>query len=166
MEIKDFKSELYALKDKVLRFAFCMMNDSADAEDVAQEVLLKLWSKRDGLKEVKNLEAYAMRMVRNMSLNKLEAPRRRQDSIEDVTLIDQKASPLKVAEDKDLLSIMQSIIQSLPENQRTVVQLRSIEGYALDEVAEITEMTENNVRVTLSRARQKIKEIFDGKYQS
>ena len=166
MEIKDFKSEIYALRDKVLRFAFCMMNNTEDAEDVAQEVLLKLWDQRDKLENIHNLEAYAMRMVRNMSINRLEAPRRKQESIEDSALTDEKASPLKSVEDKDLLTLMQSIIQGLPENQRVVVQLRSIEGYTLSEVAEITEMTENNVRVTLSRARQRIKEIFNNNYQS
>ena len=165
MEIRDFKSEIYALKDKALRVAFYMMNNMEDAEDVAQEVLLKLWDKRHQLKDIHNVEAYTMRMVRNMSLNKLEAPRRSQESLDNLKLSVSEASPHKSVEDKDLFALMQNIILGLPENQRVVVQLRSIEGYSLSEVAEITDMTENNVRVTLSRARQKIKEIFDKKNQ-
>jgi RNA polymerase sigma-70 factor (ECF subfamily) len=52
------------------------------------------------------------------------------------------------------------IIKTLPELQRTVIQLRDIEGYDFDEISGILDMNENAVRVNLSRARKKIREIL------
>ena len=152
------------MRDKVFRFAHVMLKNQEDAEDLTQEVIMKLWSKRLTLKEIDNMESYIMRMVKNMSLNRLAASHKRHDSLEEVETKETVVAPHKVLEDRNLLEIMQLIIDGLPENKRMVVQLRSVEGYSLSEVAEITELTENNVRVVLSRARQEIKQIFQQQY--
>jgi RNA polymerase sigma-70 factor (ECF subfamily) len=52
------------------------------------------------------------------------------------------------------------IIKTLPEQQQTIIQLRDIEGYDFEEIAEILDMNENAVRVNLSRARKKVREIL------
>jgi RNA polymerase sigma-70 factor (ECF subfamily) len=61
---------------------------------------------------------------------------------------------------KDSYEKIQMIIQSLPEQQRLVIHLRDIEEYELEEIAEITELNMNTVRVNLSRARKKVRELL------
>ena len=59
------------------------------------------------------------------------------------------------------LRLVGELINSLPEMQRTVIQLRDIEGKSYQEVAAITGLTEANVKVTLFRARQRIRKDYE-----
>jgi len=60
----------------------------------------------------------------------------------------------------ELAEKIKEIIKSLPEQMKTIMQLRDIEGYDYEEIAEILGMNENALRVNLSRARKKVREIL------
>jgi RNA polymerase sigma factor (sigma-70 family) len=61
---------------------------------------------------------------------------------------------------KDMAMVIQNIIKRLPEQQRLVIQLKSVEGLSFEEIEEITAMSINSIRVTLSRARKTINEVY------
>ena len=69
-------------------------------------------------------------------------------------------SPLEKTEQADMLKRVFQVMQSLPEQQKTIVHLRDIEGYAFEEVQEITGFDLNYIRVNLSRGRKKIRETI------
>ena len=69
MLAREFKTDVLPISNKLLRFAIQILQDEEEAKDVLQDVFLKLWQKRDDLNKVENLEAFAMRMVRNRCLD-------------------------------------------------------------------------------------------------
>ena len=159
MLAKDFKTDVLPMSNKLLRFALQILQDEEEAKDVLQDTFLKLWQKRDELEKVENLDAFAIRMIRNRCLDVIRA--RRTVSLE---LVKKNKLPYEVISDSDLLEnadsvgLIKRIIAGLPDLQRTVIQLRDIEQLEYEEIAEATEMNVNAIRVNLSRARKKVRD--------
>lgn len=162
MNVAQFEIQIIPLKDKISRLAFYLLSDKAEAEDATQEVFLKLWNLRDDLSEVENMQAYVLRIARNLCLDKIRAQNRRAqpDDLADDVVVEKAENPHEQTEIRDTLSVVRKMIASLPEAQRTVITLRDIEGLEFDEIAEITGMNENAIKVNLSRARKKIRDFF------
>ncbi len=156
MEVEDFKIQVLPLQDKLYSFALRFLGDSEDAKDAVQEVFLKLWKLRNSLDSYRSLVAFAMTVTRNHCLDRIKA--KRTIPIEDNKVYSSQnvnITPGDILEIKDLAEIVRKIINELPENQRSVIQLRDIDGFDNQEIGEILKMDANNVRVLLSRARKK-----------
>lgn len=149
------------MKQRIYRLARWMMNHDEEAEDVVQEIFLKLWSKKGELKKYNSLEALVMRMTKNLCLDRLKSKVNTSSVDIKEHMSDHSPSPLKKTELADSLNIIKTIISKLPEQQRLIMQLRTIEGYDNNEIMKITGMTVNNIRVMLSRARKSIKESYE-----
>ena len=159
MDIHVFKIKVLPIKDKLLWQATKTVGNDSDAEDVVQEVMLKLWEIRDELDTVKNLEAYAMSMVKNASINKIRNRKPVSDKFHE-TVQNANKNPDNQLENKDAIEIIGSIIENLPYMQQMIIKLRDIECLSIEEIADITGNETTAVRVNLSRARKKVKEIF------
>jgi RNA polymerase sigma factor (sigma-70 family) len=146
-------------KDKLYRFALSIVGNSFDAEDILQEVLIKVWKKWDYFKELDNKEAWCMTVTRNMSIDKLRAGKRKATSdIDDFHHISDAApSPETTLVAQDGLSKILDIINELPTVQKDVVHLRDIEGYTYKEISEILGISVDQVKVNLHRARKVLK---------
>ncbi len=145
-------------KDKMFRFALRMVGSTDEAEDVVQEVFIKLWKKRDYIDQIKNLEAWCMQLTRNMSIDKLRSKHRRTEDIDGhYELQDKGRNPEEKTISSDIYTKIQTMIQALPEKQKMVIQLRDIEGYSYQEIADALELPLNQVKVNLFRARNTIK---------
>jgi RNA polymerase sigma-70 factor (ECF subfamily) len=158
MHLKYFKNEILPLKDKLYRYAFSVLKERADSEDIVQEVFIRLWQKRDDLKHIKNIEAWSMTMTRNLALDKLKAKKLEFRNLHGIekkshtdTGIDQR-----IAESEAIEGI-KKLINSLSEKQKQVIILRDIEGYTYQEIGEIIGVDQNLVKVTLFRARENIR---------
>ena len=165
MKLKQFEIEVLPLKDKISRLAYYLLTDSQEAEDATQEVFLKLWNLRDDLSVVENMQAYVLRITRNLCLDKIRSQNRsplRDDSTENEA-VEKTKNPHEQTELRDTLSVVKKIIDTLPETQRTIISLRDIEGLEFDEIAEITGLNENAIKVNLSRARKKVRDFFTKK---
>ncbi|MDN5200147.1 RNA polymerase sigma factor [Fulvivirgaceae bacterium BMA10] len=160
MRSKDFKEQVYGLRNRLYRLAKWMMQNSEDAEDVVQEVFLKLWSKKETLGQYDNLEAFTIRVTKNLCLNKLKSKKTSLLSVDSIEVKDIHSTPLEVMSFKHNREIMDRIIGSLPEQQRAILQLRNVEGLSIRDISGILDLSENNVRVILSRARKQIKEKY------
>lgn len=137
-----------------------MLNHTEEAEDVAQEIMLKAWAMRDRLSTYRSIEALLITMTRNLCLDKIKTTRHITSDIAQLNIEDSSHSQLQEFLSKEGQNIIHKIISALPEQQRIVIQLRSIEALSFDEVADITGLTVNNVRVCLSRARKSIRESY------
>lgn len=145
-------------KDKLYRFALSIVGNSADAEDVVQEIFIKLWDRQAQLTDIHNLEAWLMRLTKNLSIDKLRSKHRQTQDLE--TVFHQPAAtetPYELTEQKDTFSHIQSVIRQLPEKQRMIVQLRDIEEMSYQEISDILEIPMSQVKVYLFRARQHIR---------
>lgn len=147
------------MSNKLLRFALQILQDEEEAKDVLQDVFLKLWQKRDELVKVENLEAFAFRMIRNRCLDAIRARRTvSMDVVKKGHIPDEESSETDHLEYTDSVSLVKQIIIGLPDLQRTVIQMRDVEQLEYEEIAEVTQLNVNAIRVNLSRARKKVRD--------
>tara|TARA_R110002124_G_scaffold5301_1_gene33116 strand:- start:123648 stop:124154 length:507 start_codon:yes stop_codon:yes gene_type:complete len=160
---KEFIATVIPFKDKLYRLAKRILVSNDEAEDAVQEVYLKLWKGKKKLKDYRNPEAFAMTMTKNYCLDRLKS---------------KQASNLKIVhnnfqntdnverqvEANDGVSMVFKIMETLPEQQRIILQLRDVEQFEFSEIAEMLESNETAVRVSLSRARKTVREELIKKY--
>src|SRR6478752_4553503 len=77
MDLETFQTRVFPVKNKLFRFAFRMLGSSEEAKDVVQEVFIKIWNGRDQLEGIQNMEAWCMRITKNLSLDRLRQQQRR-----------------------------------------------------------------------------------------
>lgn len=154
----EFLNIVMPFKDKVFRLAKRLLVSTEEAEDATQEVLMKLWNNKAKIEEYKNVEAFSMTMTKNFCFDKLKSKQAQNLKIVHNNYEDGNTSLQKQIELSDSVNWVARIIEDLPEQQKLIIQLRDIEEYDLDEIAEMLEMNNTAVRVTLSRARKTIRE--------
>lgn len=158
MDLENFKNSVLPLRDKLYRFAFRFVGDVAEAEDVVQEVFIKLWDKRQYMEQVNNLEAWCMQATRNLSIDKLRSKHKRLLPIPNgFDLNSPAATPDQLAEGRDAIRHIKNLMAQLPEKQRMVMQCRDIEGMSYQEIADVLQIPVNQVKVNLFRARKAIR---------
>ena len=145
-------------KDKLFRLAKRLLVSTEEAEDATQEVLVKLWCKNEGLNKFASLEAFAMTITKNYCLDQLRLKRTTNQRLEHDNYVDQLPAVDKIIEDKDSLDWVDRVINHLPDQQRIVIQMRDVEQYEFDEIAQIMDMNETAIRVALLRARKTIRQ--------
>ena len=159
MDIQTFKIQVFPVREKVYRLSLRMLRCDAEAEDTAQEVMLKLWTMRHQLATYRSVEALAIQITKNICINKLRTRKRSSNDAFD-TMQESTPTPDLQLETADTMETVACIIERLPETQRMVIRLRDIEGYQPAEIAEILGCEESAVRMNLSRARKKVREEF------
>ena len=155
-----FRNDVLPLKDILYRLALRLTLTPQDAEDIVQETLIKVWSRRDQWQEIDSIEAYCLTICHNLALDHLRKKDNMNLSLEDNPLDrpDQHSlSPYEAANSSDRIELVRRLIDRLPEKQRACMQLRDFEGKAYKEIAQILEISEDQVRVNIFRARQTIK---------
>jgi RNA polymerase sigma factor (sigma-70 family) len=160
MHSEEFKNNVLPLKGALYRFAKSLLANPQEAEDCVQEIFLKLWTKRASLDAIANLKAYTLQMTRNLCLDKLKSTKHRMLDIDQVT-IESDVNPHRQLEAREAVAYLEQLVKRLPELQRTVIHLRSVEGLEMNEIAEITGMRIEHVRVTLSRIRQTLRQQYE-----
>lgn len=160
MELKQFKISVLPLRSKLLCYAQKLTEESADAEDAVQEVMLKLWNIRQQLDDYRSIEALSMTMTRNACMDQWRSKRTDTLSLDQVQAPSQTATPERLLEEKDEFRLMREIIASLPPLQQAIIRMKDIEEYETEEIAEITGCKAEAIRSNLSRARKKVRDIY------
>jgi RNA polymerase sigma-70 factor (ECF subfamily) len=150
------------LKDVLYRLALRITLRHEDAEDVVQDTLIKVWNRRDNWQEINDIEAFALTICRNLSLDKIKKANNSEASLDDqsVFLTDRSSNPYERMIQQDRLDWVRRLVNNLPEKQRSCIQLRDFEGKSYKEIAEILKISEEQVKVNIFRARQNIKQKF------
>jgi len=160
MNLEAFQTRVLPSKNKLYRFALRMLGNNDEAQDVVQEVLIRVWNGRAQMDEIQNMEAWCMRITKNLSLDRLRSMQRRAtQSLEtsyDVQHTD--STPDVKTELRESMQHVSQLIAALPEKQRQVIHLRDVEGYSYNEICEILELDMNQVKVNLFRARNAVRE--------
>jgi RNA polymerase sigma-70 factor (ECF subfamily) len=146
-------------KNKIYRFALGIVGDSFDAEDVVQDLLIKIWKRQSEFEQIENKEAWCMTVVRNLCIDKIRSRKIDAKSLDDFHhLKDQSDTPDRQVEQHEKALSITKLLNQLPEKQRSILHLRDIEGYSYQEIADMTDTTLEFVKVTLHRARKTLKE--------
>ncbi len=156
----EFLHIVLPFKDKVFRLAKRLLVSREEAEDATQEVLIKLWNNKSKIESYKNVEAFSMTMTKNFCLDKLKSKQAQNLKIVHSNYKDHNVALQKQVETNDSLDYVSKLIETLPEQQRMVIQLRDIEQYEFHEIEEILGVKATTIRVALSRARKTIREAL------
>ena len=168
MKSSEFKLLVMPYSDRIYRMAFRLMGNREEAEDIVQEVYLKLWGMRAELGNYRSIEALCIRITRNLGLDML---RRRKVNQEAMKTERSRAGgymdlPSDNLEKEEEARTVHTLIAALPEPQRSLVHLRHLEGKEYEEIAEMVNMNVNAIRVSISRARKQMREILEKQYSS
>jgi len=149
------------MKDKLYRLALRLLQNVQEAEDVVQETMIRIWTKREEWGRWQSLEAYCMISIRNGCLDRLRKQRQglapvREDQAWEVSSPDKDPQEKMIA--KEALIRIRKCMDGLPSHQQLVIQLREIEGFSYNEIAQVLDMSLDQVKVNLFRARNAIKQ--------
>jgi len=167
MDSEEFKQRFIPIHKKLFRVAYRLLENTSDAEDAVQETYVKLWEKRDELEMLRNPESFCVVMIKNLCMDKLRSVRNRTDSFESIF----KDKPdensfIAEIEARESISIIESIVNTLPGQQKLVFKLRHLDECNLEEIEEITGLSSVNIRVILSRVRKTIREQYNEIYSN
>ena len=167
MSVKEFKNIVFPIQNALFRVAKRVVGESSLAEDVVQEVFIKIWNQRNQLADIKNIEAWSMRMTKNLSIDKLRS--KHQKTVELDEQYDQVSaahSPHQLLESEDTMQHLKQLMHALPEKQRLILHLRDVEDLSYQEISEVMNLPMNQVKVNLFRARQQMRaRILDSKLE-
>lgn len=159
MKLEKFKIVVMPLREKLFNYAWKITESREDAEDIVQETFLKLWYMRDKLDGYLQVEALAMSIARNLSIDLIRT-HKTNVSLAGVSVETPTLNPEVQLIYQDAADCVRDIIASLPGLQQTIIRMKDIEGYELSEIAQITGTQIEAVRMNLSRARKKVRDLF------
>lgn len=154
-----FRTDILPLKDKLFRLALRVTQGREEAEDIVQDTLLRMWNDREKWTDIDNIENYSLTICRNLALDLLRHHEHRNSSL-DESVHDQKDSSPMADEEmirQERMLMVRMAIDGLPEKQRTAIQLRDIEGKSYKEIAEVMNISEADVKVTIFRGRETLR---------
>lgn len=161
MNAEQYKAVFSGMKDKLYRYALRFVKESEAAEDVVQDVMHKLWQKRNEVDEIDNLEAWLMVLTRNRSLDVIRKSKDNMVNIDEAfSVSDKNPIPDKQLETTDLIAQLNACLEKLPEKQRNVFHLREIEQMTYEEICSATGYHLDDVKVSLFRARKHIQRML------
>ena len=156
MNETEFQHKVFSLSERLFPMVSRMLGNTANAEDAIQEIMMKLWVKRNKIAKHPNITAFVFLTARNFCIDIL---RKKRPKIDDFSLqleIIKSNYGEEELEWKELNIIIKKILKSLPEQQRDVIIMRDLDGYDFIEIAAVTQLKIEHVRVLLSRARKQV----------
>ena len=156
----NFTTDILPLKNRLYRLALRITLSHEEAEDIVQDTMLKVWSRRDSWDMLESVEAYAMTICRNLSLDHMKRRSAQNLSLDAMPYDrpDNADDPLQQLAWKNSIERIKALMNTMPEKQRTCMQLRDFEGKSYKEIATILSITEEQVKINIFRARKTIKE--------
>ena len=159
-----FRNDILPLKNELYRLALRITLNPAEAEDIVQETMIKVWNRRDQWDEIESIEAFCLTICRNLALDKMHKMENQNQSLDegvhDAPDRSFSSNPEEQAMQQDRLALIRRLIDALPEKQRTVMQLRDFEGKSYKEIAGIMAISEEQVKINIFRARQAIRQKY------
>ena len=158
MTNQKFNTEYLPLAPLLYRIAFHILEQQDDAEDAVQETFLKLWEMRDKLDGVESAKAYSIRILKNECLSRLRKVKKSVPA--EQVLAKEPISPTDEQIDARMrLEKVLGAIKSLPDSQKQVLLLRTVEGLSYEEISKKMGMSQLTLRVLLTRARGALRNL-------
>ena len=158
MNLEDFKKSILPIKNKLYRMALRITANPAEAEDVVQEVFIKVWEQRDEMDKVQNIHAWCMQMTKNRAIDKKRLRYNQAEELDKAySLSYEGPGPGRQAELNDAVGQVKVLMAELPDSQKIAMQLRDIEGMSYQEISETLAMPLNQVKTNIFRARKHIR---------
>jgi len=163
MTPEEFRKIVLPEGRRLYALAFRYLNSREEAEDAVQEVMMKLWSERNGTRNYSSVAAWCTTVTRNCCIDMLRKRKRLRignlEEAEEFTPADADTS--KRDDASEAAGMVSAIVSRMKEPGRSAVILRDIEGYSYEETAEALGMNVTALRTLMSRARKQIREEME-----
>jgi RNA polymerase sigma-70 factor (ECF subfamily) len=157
---REFECRLCESSTLAFRVAFSVLRHRQDAEDVAQEALVRAHRSFHQLRDRERFRAWLVRTTWRLAIDHLRSTRRR-TAREQLHVLNTGSSTDDVAVASERASHLWAAIDALPEKLRIVVVLAAMDGHDIREVAALLDVPEGTVKSRLFMARKKLKERLD-----
>lgn len=165
MNEQDFNHKVMVYSGKFYGYSYKILGDKEEARDVVQDLYLKLWSLRNSLNTINSIEAYATTIIRNLCvdrLKKIKGINLKADNCLNYSKNDYvDAENVHEERVQERVEMVRKAMKLLPDIQQKVFIMRDFEEKEFEEISEELSLSAENVRVILSRARKKIREVIE-----
>ena len=170
-----FESLVGRYQDRLIGFFFHLVRDRTLAEDMAQEVFLRIYRSRERYTAKARFSTWLFRIAHNLASNQRRGMARRReiplaasagadDGVrpEEEILAEKSAlMPTRMIDSKETQDVVRDALETLNERQKTAVLLHKFEGLSYQDIGEIMDLNVVAVKSLLSRARGKLKEALE-----
>lgn len=156
MKKEDFEHSAQSWRRLAEQTAYALRLTADDAEDVAQDVMIRLWTMREEL-DLLTVQRLIVVMARRLSLN-LHRHSHEQESLDVSEQSEGSLTPLQLMQEGEMMSWLEKRMQALPRTERLVLHMRQVEQRSLDEMATLLGLRQHTVETLLSNARRKLLE--------
>jgi RNA polymerase sigma-70 factor (ECF subfamily) len=161
MDAREFKQRFLPHHRLLYRVAYQLTGNAQDAEDLLQDLYLKLWQKRDDLPDEAMNEAYLVTMIRRLYIDQrrlkhldASAELKNEDGPPDERSLDRQIDA------KDEAQQMEGLINQLPERDSKIIQMHMVEDRSYEEIERDTGLSQGNIRIIVMRTKKKLKQQF------
>ena len=161
MDAREFKQRFLPHHRLLYRVAYQLTGNAQDAEDLLQDLYLKLWQKRDDLPDEAMKEAYLVTMIRRLYIDQRRLKRldasaelKNEDGPPDERSLDRQIDA------KDEAQQMEGLINQLPERDSKIIQMHLVEDRSYEEIERDTGLSQGNIRIIVMRTKKKLKQQF------
>ena len=152
MDRSAFEQQARSWRQKALSVSLSCGAGRDEAEDIAQDVMLRLWQMHDELNRYESVEALAALMARHLLRN--HQRRRPPEALDEAMIVSLNTSPHDELEEKENDEWLTKRLQQLPTTQRTLLYLRQVERRSHEEIARLLGIEITSVSTLLARARR------------
>ena len=161
MDAREFKQRFMPFHRRLYRVGYHLTGNAQDAEDLLQDTYLKLWQKRDDLKEEAVTEAYLVTLMQNLYRDQRRLKRiDTSEDIEDHADPPDERSLAKTIEAADEVKQMGTLMDGLPERDRHILRMHLVEDKSYEEMEQDTGLSQGNLRIIMMRTKQKLKQQY------
>ncbi|MHC1704631.1 MAG: RNA polymerase sigma factor [Tenuifilaceae bacterium] len=165
MNEHEFTRTVMVYSSKFYGYSYKILGNQEEARDVVQDLYIKLWSMRSNLSNINNIEAFATTIIRNLCIDRLKRIKRgilhSEHYGKQITHYELNSFESSFNDQEFKLELIRGAIKKLPDIQKKVFIMRDFEENEFDFIALELGLTSENVRVILSRARMKIRELIE-----
>ena len=161
MDAREFKQRFMPHHQLLYRVAYHLTGNAQDAEDLLQDLYLKLWQKRDDLPDEAMKEAYLVTMMRNLfvdqrRLKRLDASAelKNEEGPPDERSLDRQIDA------RDEVTQVEGLIRQLSERDAKIIQMHLVDDRSYEEIERDTGLSQGNIRIIVMRTKKKLKQQF------
>ncbi len=169
--VDSFEKLIEDNRKKVYNIALRMLGNPEDANDVTQEVFLRVFKSMRGFKEQSSFSTWIYRITKNVCLDEIRKKKKNNlvyidkeieygDGQVKMQLEDESETPEEAAERVELSVRVREAIAMLPEQHRILIILRDIQNFSYDEIAGVLKCPDGTVKSRINRARSALREIL------
>ena len=162
MDASEFKQRFMPFHRRLYRVGYHLTGNAQDAEDLLQDTYLKLWQKRDDLREEAMTEAYLVTLMQNLFRDQRRLKRiDTSEDIKDHADPPDERSLFETIEAKDEAQQMEVLMDGLPKRDSSILRMHLMEEQSYEEIQRDTGLSQGNIRIIMMRTRIKLKKQFE-----